>query len=102
MASRRAMVTVCRQGVSAYEEPRVLFEAGGKLYLSVAVIEYDPEHPQLTEAQRESISQLHEHLYSGGEKVHAVHVALAEFGGGIITANMVGPGPGQGDPDGVP
>ena len=98
MASKRGMVTVCREGISAYEEPRVLFEAGGKLYLSVAVIEYDPEHPQLTEAQRESISQLHEHLYSGGETVHAVHVNLAAFGGGIITANMVGGEEPGGDP----
>ena len=39
MASKQGMVTVCREGISAYEEPRVLFEAGGKLYLSVAVIE---------------------------------------------------------------
>jgi hypothetical protein len=95
------MVTVCREGVAAYEEPRVLFAANGKLYLSVAVIEYDPEHPQLTDAQRESIVQLQSHL-DEGDKVHAVHVNLAAFGGGIITANMVGPGVGGGDDPGNP
>ena len=97
MASKRGMVTVCREGISAYEEPRVLFESGGKLYLSVAVIEYDPEHPQLTEEQRESIVQLQTHL-DEGTKVHAVHVDLAAFGGGIVTANMVGGEEPGGDP----
>jgi hypothetical protein len=91
MASKRTIVTVCRQGISALEEPRILFEANGKLYLSAAVLEYDPKHPGLTDEQRQAMEQLRK-LLETGTKVHAVEVEAGEISGGIIGAHTVGPG----------
>jgi hypothetical protein len=94
MASKRQTVTVCRGGITALEEPRILFEANGKLYLSLAVAEYDPKHSQLSEAQKATIRDLGNRL-DNGQPARAVGIDLGSKAAVIIGANTVGPiGPG--------
>lgn len=99
MVKSRRTVNVCRDGMTALEEPRFLLEAEGKLYLTVAVLEYDPKHPKITKAQAATIRELHEHLERGehlvgGEKSRAVHFPSDRMTDDVIGANTVGPGPG--------
>lgn len=92
MANNRRTVSVCREGMTALEEPRFLLEVDGKLYLTLAVLEYDPKHPKITKAQAATIRELHEHL-ERGEKSRAVHFPSDQMTDEVIGANMVGPGP---------
>lgn len=91
MAGTRRTVTVCQKGVVALEEPRVLFEADGKLYISVAVLEYDFKHPQITSEQAATIRDLRSHLDTG-PKMNAAHFPSDRMGPEVIAANMAGPG----------
>ena len=95
MANRRAMVTVCHEGISALEEPRFLIQADGKLYLTAAVLEYDPEHPELQDEHRQTIGDLQRQLETG-EKVPAVRLRPTRITAALIASNMVGPGVGDG------
>jgi hypothetical protein len=99
MAGRRPTVIVSRDGIRALEEPRFLIEADGKLYLTVAVLEYDPNHPELKDEHRQSIGELQNQLETG-EKVRAVKYGPGRISASIIASNMVGPGPGDDDGDG--
>jgi hypothetical protein len=92
MANGGRTVTVCRQGITALEEPRFLIEKDGKLYLTVAVLQYDPKHPGITRDQSAAIRGLQDQL-DKGTKAHAVHFAAGQLSDEIIGANMVGPGP---------
>ncbi len=92
MADNRT-VNVCRQGLTAIEEPRFLLEVDGKLYLTLAVLEYDPKHPKITKEQSKTIGDLQVHLLKGG-KVTAVHFPSDRMTDEVIAANMVGPAPG--------
>lgn len=102
MPAKRPMVSVCRErGVAALEEPRFLLEADGKLYLTVAVLEYDPKHPKITREQSQAIADLQGFMKKGG-KAKAVYFPSDQMNAGIIAANTVvppepdGPGPGRG------
>lgn len=90
MATKGQTVTVCRQGIPALEEPRVLFEANGKLYMSVAVVEYDPNHPQLTDAHKSTIKDLRSTLESG-EPAKAVKLNLGEQMPAVLAVNTTDP-----------
>lgn len=90
MANNRQTVSVCRQGITALEEPRFLIEADGKLYLTLAVLEYDPKHSKITKAQATTIDELHGHLEKG-TKSRAVHFPSDRMTDEVIGANMVGP-----------
>ena len=92
MAKNRRTVSVCREGMTALEEPRFLLEADGKLYLTLAVLEYDPKHPKITKEQAATIRELHGHLEKG-ERSRAVHFPSEQMTDEVIGANMVGPGP---------
>ncbi|HEX2762296.1 MAG TPA: hypothetical protein VHM92_00425 [Allosphingosinicella sp.] len=93
MAGNRGTVSVCRKGMTALEEPRFLLAANGKLYLTLAVLEYDPKHPKISREQAATIRKLAGHM-SQGTKAKAVHFASSDMTDEVIGANMVGPGPG--------
>ena len=101
MAKTRQTVSVCRQGMTALEEPRFLVEADGKLYLTLAVLEYDPKHPKISKEQAATIGELHGHL-DRGEKSRAVHFPGDRMTDEVIGANTVGPGPIVRPPQGRP
>jgi hypothetical protein len=89
-------VTVCGEGVPAIKEPHFLLESGGKLYLTLAVLEYDPGHPRIKDRQKEAIAGLRDHL-KRGKTLQCVQFASGEVTDEIIAANTSGPGPiGQG------
>ena len=70
--NRQQIVSVCREGgISALEEPRFLLEVDGKLYLTMAVLEYDPEHEGITHEQRHAIAELQDFM-GEAEGVRAV------------------------------
>lgn len=75
MTRGRNTVRVGSKSRAALESPRFLIEKDGKLYLSLAVLEYDPEHPGVTSEQKESMERLRGQLGSG-QGLRAV-----EFGG---------------------
>jgi hypothetical protein len=89
---------VSRDGIRALEEPRFLIEADGKLYLTVAVLEYDPNHPELKDEHRQTIGDLQGEIETG-EPVRAVRQGAGPMSTSLVAANMVGPGPGD-DGDG--
>ena len=95
MAKSRRTVSVCREGITAIEEPRFLLEADGKLYLTLAVLEYDPKHPKIKKEQLAAINGLKEHMEKG-EPARAVYFPAGRLTAGLIAANMVGPRPGGG------
>jgi hypothetical protein len=99
MAGKRPTVIVSRDGIRALEEPRFLIEADGKLYLTVAVLEYDPKHPELKDEHRDAIAQLQTHLQTS-EKVPAVKHGPGRMSESLVAANAVGPGTGDGGDSG--
>ena len=92
MADNRRTVSVCSQGMTALEEPRFLLEVDGKLYLTLAVLEYDPKHPKITKEQAATVRELQGHLEKG-TKSRAVHFPSERLTDEVIGANTVGPGP---------
>ena len=88
--SKRALVSVSRQSVTAIEEPRFLVEADGKLYMTMAVLEYDSKHPQITDEQREVIYALQEKL-DGGRSLRAISLGEGALTDKVIAANTVVP-----------
>jgi hypothetical protein len=93
-------VIVSRDGIRALEEPRFLIEADGKLYLTVAVLEYDPKHPELKDEHRKTIGDLQNHLQTG-TKLQAVRTESLQMTAAIVTAHSVGPGDGGDSGSGV-
>jgi hypothetical protein len=88
MAKRRRTVSVSRQVVTALEEPRFLIELDGKLYLTAAVLEYDPNHPKINKGQAAMIGDLQGHM-ERGDQVRAVHFSADGMGQEVLAANMV-------------
>jgi hypothetical protein len=93
MSKKRRTVTVCFQGLTALEEPNFLIEWEGKLYLTVAALEYDLEHPKITSEQRAKIKDLHGHLDRKAGLLRAAHLAADQIDDSIIAANMQDPPP---------
>jgi hypothetical protein len=90
MAKGPQTVSVSRQDVTALEEPRFLIEQDGKLYLTVAVLEYDPKHPKISKEQAATIGDLQAHM-KRGDQARAVHFPADRMSDEVIGANMVGP-----------
>ncbi|MDP8912015.1 MAG: hypothetical protein M3N39_00395, partial [Pseudomonadota bacterium] len=67
MAKNQGTVSVCSKSRLALEEPRFLIEADGKLYLTLAVLEYDPKHPKIRKEHEAIIEDLHVHLKKGAK-----------------------------------
>ena len=87
-------VTVGPDGINALEEPRFLIESDGKLYLTAAVLEYDPQHPELEDEHRQSIADL-QREFETCEPVKAVRLGHGRMTAALIAANAVGPGTGD-------
>ncbi|MDQ8755484.1 hypothetical protein RCO27_04510 [Sphingosinicella sp. LHD-64] len=66
MAGRVVNVGTGAAARAALAEPQFLIEKDGKLYLTLAVLEYDPNHPDITQQQQASVTQLQTMLGSGG------------------------------------
>ena len=95
MANKRPTVSVSRDAISALEEPRFLIESEGKLYVTAAVLEYDPEHPELQDEHRQSIDDLRRE-FETCEPVRAVRLGHGRMTAALIAANSVGPETGDG------
>lgn len=64
----------------ALSHPRFILRAGDKYYLTLAVWEYDPHHPDITEEQRRGvarIAELYERLLRS-ERPHGPSVEVPE------------------------
>lgn len=58
MDDERSTVTVSIDSVEAYAEPQFVLEFGGKIYVTAAVIEYDPGDPDMDEDERSDLAEL--------------------------------------------
>ncbi len=70
MDEQRNTVTVSSDSVEAYAEPQFVLAFGGKIYVTAAVIEHDPNDPDMHEDERSDLSELQAmldgpHLVSG-------------------------------------
>jgi hypothetical protein len=57
------------------EEPKFIIKLGDKYYVSVAVLEYDPNHPGATQAQKEGAAHIAAAFDAGQPKLQAVQVS---------------------------
>ena len=72
--------------MSLRQEPRFLLEADGKLYLTLAVLEYDPRHPKVTREQSKAIADLKGFMKKAG-KTNAVCFPSTMMEDELIFAN---------------
>lgn len=63
--AERQTVTICTESVEAFAEPQFVLEFDGKIYVTVAVIEIDPNDPEMDEDQRVDLSELQAMLNEG-------------------------------------
>lgn len=80
MNDRRRIVRVSANSERAFEEPAFLIRSGGKLFLTVAVLEYDPEHKDITAEQKRAIAEM-ETLFDKDGCDKAVPVKAMAFRG---------------------
>ncbi|WP_375404192.1 hypothetical protein [uncultured Sphingomonas sp.] len=66
-AATGAVVHVAADTILAYAEPSFIIERGGRYYVTTAVLEYDPNAPNLTPEQRDGVTQV-EKLFRSGER----------------------------------
>ena len=64
-------------------DPAFVIEYGGKLYLTLGVLEYDPEQGDLTDEQKRTIEKLKGHLGKGGGGRAAPVYEWHMYAGGI-------------------
>lgn len=62
---KREIVRVARESRAAFDAPQILIEYQGKYYLSTAMLEYDPNHPEISKEQAEDIETLGRILRQG-------------------------------------
>ncbi len=58
MEKERSTVTISIDSVEAYAEPQFVLEFDGKIYVTAAVIEYDPGDPDMDEDERSDLAEL--------------------------------------------
>ncbi len=58
MEKERSTVIVSIDSVEAYAEPQFVLEFDGKIYVTAAVIEYDPGDSDMDEDERADLSEL--------------------------------------------
>lgn len=56
--AERRTVTICTESVEAYAEPQFVLEFEGKIYVTMAVIEIDPNDEDMDEDERSDLSEL--------------------------------------------
>ena len=62
MDGDRRTVMVSLESVEAYGEPQFVLEFDGKIYVSLAVIEFDPNDPDMDEDDRADLAELQDVL----------------------------------------
>lgn len=67
MSGRRRKAFVCVNPVEALVEPKFVFEFEGKIYVTQAVSEFDPDDPDLSEDARNDLNRLKGILEKGPE-----------------------------------
>lgn len=58
MDSDRRTVLVSSDSVEGYAEPKMVLEFEGKIYVTLAVLEYDPENSNLDEDKQADLGEL--------------------------------------------
>jgi hypothetical protein len=58
MNEERSTVIVSIDSVEAYAEPQFVLEFGGKIYVTMAVMEYDPTLSDMDDDERSDLSEL--------------------------------------------
>ncbi len=58
MDAERPTVTISTDSVEAYAEPQFVLEFDGKIYVTMAVIEFDPNDADMDEDERSDLSDL--------------------------------------------
>ncbi|WP_188642214.1 hypothetical protein [Blastomonas marina] len=71
--SGRRKAFVCVDPVEAFAEPKFVLEFGGKIYVTQAVSEFDPDDPDLSEDARSDIDRL-KVLLDRGEQVCGTYI----------------------------
>ena len=71
--SGRRKAFVCVDPVEAFAEPKFVLEFGGKIYVTQAVSEFDPDDPDLSEDARSDIDRLRV-LLDRGEQVCGTYI----------------------------
>lgn len=67
MSGNRKKVFVCADPVEALVEPKFVFEFEGRIYVTQAVTEFDPDDPDLSEDARNDLERLKDILDRGPE-----------------------------------
>lgn len=62
MDGERQTVTVSLDSVEAYAEPQFVLEFDGKIYVTAAIIEFDPNDPDMDEDERSDLAELQDAL----------------------------------------
>ncbi len=70
-------VVVQTPELNALEHPKFVVEYQGRLYVTVAVIEYDPRATGITEEQAQSVAELKD-LFASSYAAHPLRAALIE------------------------
>lgn len=77
-------MTIDDQTNSAYAEPVFCIQHEGRYYLTLAVLEYDPNQPDMTPEQRKGVEQI-EQLYQGTPQTESMMgvVRIPPFDGAL-------------------
>ena len=76
MNGERQTVTVSFDSVEAYAEPQFVLEFEGKIYVTVAIIELDPNDEEMGEDERSDLAEL-QNMLSGSRPVSGTVVGAA-------------------------
>lgn len=58
MDGERRIVSVSSDSIEAYAEPQFVLEFDGKIYVTLALVEYDPNDAEMAEDERSDLSEL--------------------------------------------
>jgi hypothetical protein len=78
LMSEGEIVQVTHQSF-AYSRPNFVIEQDGRLYVTLAVLEYDPKAEDLSAEQKRGVKQMQE-LFEGAYKQGSVRAAKLEAG----------------------
>lgn len=76
MNGERRTVSVSFESVEAYADPQFVLEYDGKIYVTVGVVEYDPNEPDMDEDERSDLAEL-QAVLAGGRDVNGAVLGSA-------------------------